>query len=227
MKKAFQKKMVTDELIAFIEGESIGIGGRLPSERNLTEILDVSRNTVREALRELEARGRVKSKSGSGCFVTSHDDCANWVDLRGNTDPETLEDHMEAIIAIKPLVAFQAAECATEKEIKSLEQILILLSSAILNRDNTNIANAMAAFSTRMAEISGNRFYTLILQEMSLEKHIMASILTTCTDKNIQALFKNRVELINAFKNRNPKQAATLVKNSLERRHTFFKGQRR
>ena len=227
MKKTFQKKIVTDDIIALIESEDIGIGGRIPSERNLTELLDVSRNTVREALRELEARGRVKSKSGSGCFVTSHDDCADWVGLRGNTDPETLDDHMEAIIAIKPLVAFQAAECATEKEIKSLEQILILLSSAILNRNNKKIADAMAGFSACMAEISGNRFYALILQEMSLEKHILASILTTCTDKTIQALFKNRVELINAFKNREPKEAAALVRNSLKKRHTLFKDQER
>jgi len=222
LKKDQQKKIITDELISFIDKEKLGIGSRLPSERKLTELFDVSRNTVREAIRELEARGRVKAKSGSGCFVTGHEDTANWISLRGNTDPKTLKDHMEALEAVKPLIAAKAVEHATDNDIKKLKQALIRLSNAILNRDNTKITDAMIDFSKGLAEASGNRFFILIHQEMTLDRYILSVTLPQYTNGAIQAMFKNRVEVINCFKGRDTEKAAALVKSCIEERHTFF-----
>ena len=46
-------------------------GERLPSERALSEALGVSRPTVREAIRSLQAMNMVESRHGSGTFVAS------------------------------------------------------------------------------------------------------------------------------------------------------------
>ena len=43
---------------------------RLPSERELAQRYDVSRNTVREAIQQLGARGLVVCKPRSGVFVS-------------------------------------------------------------------------------------------------------------------------------------------------------------
>ena len=53
---------VTDELSA----GRLSIGDHLPSERSLAETLKVSRGTIREALRVLEALGSIRSSTGSG-----------------------------------------------------------------------------------------------------------------------------------------------------------------
>ena len=45
-------------------------GSRLPSERQLAEQLDVSRPTVREALRILEEEGQITRRVGIGTFVS-------------------------------------------------------------------------------------------------------------------------------------------------------------
>lgn len=222
MKRDPQKKIITEELIALIEKENLEIGSRLPSERKLTELLDVSRNTVRESIRELEARGRVKSKSGSGCFVTAHEDTANWASLRGNTSPEVLKEHMEALETLKPPIAALAVARATDSDIKKLKLILIRLSNAILNRDNSKIAAAMLGFSKALAKISGNRFFILLLREMSLDTYILSATLPQYTNEALEAMFKNRVEVINCFKSRDAEKAAALVKSCLEERHTFF-----
>jgi GntR family transcriptional regulator len=50
--------------------EELGPGGRLPSERELAERLGVSRPTVRRALEQMAAEGRVRRVHGSGTFVT-------------------------------------------------------------------------------------------------------------------------------------------------------------
>ncbi|WP_299033362.1 FadR/GntR family transcriptional regulator [uncultured Pseudokineococcus sp.] len=57
-------------VLAHLEGElvagRVALGGRLPAERALAEQLGVSRSSVREAVRVLEAMGVVRTAAGSG-----------------------------------------------------------------------------------------------------------------------------------------------------------------
>lgn len=53
---------VTEEL----RSGRLRVGDRLPSERALAETLDVSRNSLREAMRVLEALGTIRTATGSG-----------------------------------------------------------------------------------------------------------------------------------------------------------------
>ena len=46
-------------------------GERLPSERDLADRLDVSRQTLREALKALEEKGLVESRQGGGTFIAN------------------------------------------------------------------------------------------------------------------------------------------------------------
>lgn len=49
-----------------LSGGQLAVGGRLPAERSLAEQLAVSRTSVREAIRVLEAMGVVRAGVGSG-----------------------------------------------------------------------------------------------------------------------------------------------------------------
>lgn len=64
-------RMRTHQLVLhWIEGQlsdgKLAVGGRLPAERSLAEQLQVSRTSVREAIRILEAMGVVRAGVGSG-----------------------------------------------------------------------------------------------------------------------------------------------------------------
>jgi GntR family transcriptional regulator, transcriptional repressor for pyruvate dehydrogenase complex len=66
-------KQATETLRRFILTEDLKPGDQLPSERELSESLSVSRNIVREALSVLVAEGLIVKQPGRGIFVTDFD----------------------------------------------------------------------------------------------------------------------------------------------------------
>lgn len=69
-------RQATDTLRRFILAEGLVAGAQLPSERELSESLSVSRNIVREALSMLVAEGLIVKQPGRGIFVTDFDRAA-------------------------------------------------------------------------------------------------------------------------------------------------------
>lgn len=64
---------IVHQLRQLIQVEKIQSGGKLPSERVLSERLGVGRSSVREALRSLELLGLIETRHGGGTFLaTTH-----------------------------------------------------------------------------------------------------------------------------------------------------------
>ncbi|MFC3388267.1 FadR/GntR family transcriptional regulator [Salinicoccus sesuvii] len=64
---------IVEEIHNLIESENIQVGDKLPSERYLKEKLNVSRQSVREALRALELLGIIYVRRGEGTFLADID----------------------------------------------------------------------------------------------------------------------------------------------------------
>ncbi len=65
---------VVHELQAIIMENHLSSGDKLPSERYLSDKLDISRSSVREALRAMELIGIIVTKRGEGTFLSNMDD---------------------------------------------------------------------------------------------------------------------------------------------------------
>ncbi|KSU82122.1 GntR family transcriptional regulator [Fictibacillus enclensis] len=61
---------VTRSIIEYIYSENLEQGAKLPPERELSELLGVSRSSVREGLRILELLNYLDSRQGGGTFVS-------------------------------------------------------------------------------------------------------------------------------------------------------------
>ncbi len=72
---------VRDELSQRIEAGQLPPGAKLPAETELALEFGVSRATLRDALRSLEAEGLVRRMQGSGTFVTQRSRVANSLDV--------------------------------------------------------------------------------------------------------------------------------------------------
>lgn len=64
---------IVEQIHGLIESENIQVGEKLPSERYLKDKLNVSRQSVREALRALELLGIIYVRRGEGTFLADID----------------------------------------------------------------------------------------------------------------------------------------------------------
>jgi len=60
---------IATQLMELIELQKLMPGDKLPPERQLADLLEVSRPSLREALHILQAQGLVQIKHGQGTFI--------------------------------------------------------------------------------------------------------------------------------------------------------------
>jgi len=130
MLKAIKKTRIYEEVVSqihdLIRQAKIKPGDQLPSERELAETFRVSRTSVREALRALEAQGLIVSRTGAGNFVAELPVEALIAPLATLLIEEknALADIFEMRKLIEPHIASMAAERATKRDIERMKKIL-------------------------------------------------------------------------------------------------------
>jgi DNA-binding FadR family transcriptional regulator len=157
---------IVEQIRALIRSEKLRPGDHLPSERDLGERMGVSRVTVREALRILEARGLVEIRVGArgGAFVTSPSsaklgtDLADLISLSPLTGTEITEARQVFEIGIIRVVV----ERATDKDIADLRDMVQQHQDAI--KDGTYGMELSAAFHVRVAASSHNTAIEMLVR---------------------------------------------------------------
>ena len=115
---------IVEQIEGLLERGDIRPGDQLPPERQLADQFQVSRASVREALRTLELLGIVETRPGGGTFVrrTTPDDLARPLTslmARGHT----VADVIELRGLIEPALAALAAERVTAAQLAELKEI--------------------------------------------------------------------------------------------------------
>lgn len=116
---------IIKEIIAIIDKDDFLRGSSLPSERKLASQLNVSRNTVRNALRKLEARGIIDIRKGSGCYLLCK--YGYFQDWLGNKDADSsleIQNLLEARYVFEPSAVFLSAKKFTITISKNLKNAL-------------------------------------------------------------------------------------------------------
>lgn len=155
-------------------------GRRLPSERDLADMLKVSRPKLREALHTLEERGLVTTRHGEGTFVSALTGQAMLpalLSLYGRHEPAFF-DYLEYRREQEGFAARLAARRATRADKERIAEILTEIEQAWKKNDAKASREADFALHTAIVDASQNA--TLI--------HMMASIF----DLTQQGVFYNR-----------------------------------
>src|SRR5712671_4652436 len=133
------------EICRFIEAERLAAGAALPPETRLSQMLGISRNSVREALRVLHGLGYVEKAAGRRVVVT-----AAAQGGKSMFDESVLLEAAPIANEVRSHIAQKCAELSAERltaaELTELEQALAALEAAITRQDLAAAKSAHEAF---------------------------------------------------------------------------------
>jgi len=124
LKGGRKSDQVFEQIAAFIRAGRFPPGSRLPAERELTTMLNTSRQTIREAIYRAELVGLIEVRHGSGSFVAASRPTVR--DDKPLMDLITIEAHrvgefFEIRRALEGWCASQAAKVGTESNFSAMK----------------------------------------------------------------------------------------------------------
>ncbi|WP_214110848.1 FadR/GntR family transcriptional regulator [Acrocarpospora catenulata] len=212
-------QIIVDQVKALLRQGRLKPGDRLPSERELCERFGVSRVTVREALRVLEAGGLIEIRVGArgGAFVTSPtseqigEGLADLITLSPLTATEVTEARQVFELGIVPLVV----ERATTEDIAALRDMVRAHQTAL---DRGEYAMSMSAdFHVRVAACTHNPAIEMLVQSFHgpllmslLEAQVVAPLMGYRGSEEHSAF-------IDAIATRDVERAMSIMREHLQR----------
>jgi GntR family transcriptional repressor for pyruvate dehydrogenase complex len=127
------KDQALAQLKRYIVSGAVAKGHRLPSERELARALGVGRNSVREALKVLEALGVVESRIGEGTFIVDQTgtQIGRALGLSIATWSASLAEILEARQMIEVAAAGEAAIRRDDRDLRDLQVQLDAMEQAV------------------------------------------------------------------------------------------------
>jgi GntR family transcriptional repressor for pyruvate dehydrogenase complex len=127
--ETFRRNKVYEEVAKQIERlilKKLQPGDKLPSERELAEMLSVSRSSIRDAIRSLELMGMVEPRQGAGTIVRelSSESMINPLASAIKRKEELIAELLDFRKMLEPPLAARAALRASPDQISEMEEIL-------------------------------------------------------------------------------------------------------
>lgn len=162
---------VTQVLDLIVDG-TYTVGQSMPGEAELAKSLNVSRPTLREAVKVLIGGGVLSVRHGRGTFVQ---DPANWTGVamiahaaRGTVDPRLLD---QQVLQVRSMIEIGAARLAatnrTDDDLEAMEQVLAAFAKADADGDVETAIDLDIRFHDLLTHSSGNPFVPAVLHPLS------------------------------------------------------------
>lgn len=210
---------IVDQIKQFIDDGSLVAGDRLPNERDMCQQFGVSRVTVREALRILEANGLIEVRVGAqgGSFLTSPsaelvgDNLAHLLSLSPITGAAATEARLVFELAVIPLVM----EHATAADIDALRALVD--ESRQFEEVGKYSTEMSAAFHVRLAACTHNSAIEALMRSF------YGPILTSLTEAKAAAPtmglrgIEEHGKIVDAIRDRDIERARSIMNTHLTR----------
>lgn len=162
-------------VIAYVKEQiasgNLRIGDKLPTERELGQNLSLGRNSIREALRIMEAMGMIESRQGSGNY------------LSGSIE-KSLTESMELMLLIKQVDYFQLSQLRRSIELFAYQGALEHFTEVQVSELNDILDKMKQCTGSKKAGLD-KQFHDRILAgcENTLIIGIMNSLSNVCSNQ--------------------------------------------
>jgi GntR family transcriptional regulator, transcriptional repressor for pyruvate dehydrogenase complex len=206
---------VIKNLLQMIRDREIKPGDKLPPERDLCEMLQVSRPPLREALRTLAYMNVVDIRSGSGTYVTdlSTDTLVEHLDFIYALDRNTVTDLFIVRKINEPAITEIAATKITDQELVTLNATMAQL------RENEGNLPKLVELDIRLHETiidaARNAFLKRIMETVWHLSRLARQQTIEVDEIRNQAKFDHEA-IVHAMNQRNPLAAKQAMLTHLE-----------
>ncbi|MCX5830010.1 MAG: FadR/GntR family transcriptional regulator [Deltaproteobacteria bacterium] len=213
-KKIYEE--VVEQIRQLMENGTLKPGDKLLSERELAEKLQVSRASVREALRALEMMGFVEIKAGGGTFIkeTSGDEIIQPLAMFLSIEKGSFFEIYEIRKIFEIAAAHLAAQRATPVDLAKIEENLEKMKAALTDDDSEKGEDSDAAFHFSIAEATQNSWLLRLLNTISDSFHKSISVARRqlyLTPGYPQLLMDQHTKIYEAIRDRNPNLAQKVM----------------
>jgi GntR family transcriptional regulator, transcriptional repressor for pyruvate dehydrogenase complex len=141
-------------------------GDKLPSERELAELLRVSRSSIRDAIRSLELMGMVQPRQGAGTIVReiSSDSVGNPLAKALKRKEQVIAELLDFRMMLEPQLAARAATRVSTEEISEMEEILERQEKKLGSGESTIAEDSEFHYAIALA--SGNSVVLKVLDTL-------------------------------------------------------------
>ena len=203
------------QLRAWLAQRGLPEDGRLPPERELSELLGVSRGNLRKALAELEKNGELWRHVGKGTFIGKKPE-ENISQIAVIADTTSPLEVMNARLLIEPLLASQAAINATGSDLQKLKKCIVDQRKSETWRQYENADNEL---HRTIAEASSNTVLLALFDQLnSIRRAVVWGRMRneTLSPSRDHHSFSQHEAIVQAISDRDSKTASTLMYTHLE-----------
>ncbi len=210
----------TEHVVAFIRGlierRRLRPGDRLPTERALAAQIGVSRPTVRAGLRTLAALGVVRSRHGSGTYISDGPPQlgSETLSLLAALHGFTRDQMYEARCMLEIEAAALAAERATADQIASMAEEVASLFATMADPQRFLVHDI--AFHRAVAAASGNPIVAAIVEMVSeLYYERRRETATRAAERDLRDAAEAHRRIYSAIRSRDAAAARAAMHNHL------------
>ncbi|WMJ89327.1 FadR/GntR family transcriptional regulator [Anaerocolumna sp. MB42-C2] len=162
-KSKMLSERIADDILSMITiDKRFFPGDKLPNENELSEELNISRTTLREAIRILVTNDVLEIRRGKGTFVTHHTNIAQNLGFEEfNSVKVNAKDLYEMRLIFEPEAAYYATERATENELKRILLYGRQVEQKIINGEDRT--EEEQAFHKSIAKATHNEFMNKLM----------------------------------------------------------------
>jgi DNA-binding FadR family transcriptional regulator len=225
--KVFQD--VVDQIQEAIFDGRLVTGQTLPAERELKEMFNISRGTLREALRVLEQKGLIEIKLGvgGGSIVKSVDtsQVSESLGLLIRSQKVSLNHLAQFREDVEGIIAAQAARQHDKQDITKLKQLLSQAQTCVQGgrSQRDEFIEIDKQIHMTIAEITENPIYISVLHSIHDNIHRYYDRFLSMKEIELQQNYQDLCDMIEAIENSQVDRARNLAQHHVKRFNRYMK----
>jgi DNA-binding FadR family transcriptional regulator len=225
--KVFQD--VVEQIQSAILDGRLKTGDTLPSERQLKEMFNISRGTLREALRVLEQKGLIEIKLGVGggsvVKKVNAEQVSESLGLLIQSQKVSLNHLAEFREDVEGIVAARAAKRSTNADIEQLKKLVAAARKCVdagPAQRNAFIEIDKQIHMT-LARVAENPIYISVLHSVHENIHRYYDRFLSMDGPELQENYQDLRDLVNAVEKRQVEDARRLARDHVRRFNQYMK----